>query len=81
MLSDFVIRDPYTYVQEGDITLDSFTIEKDKEFFIPLLKEILLINPDVKFLSAAWSAPGWMKKSNTLNGDEFDDRFENGACR
>jgi hypothetical protein len=77
MLSDFVIQEPYTYVDEGDVTLQSFSIEKDLDFFVPLLKEAMLIKKDIKFLAAAWSAPGWMKKENTLFGGEFDEAYVN----
>lgn len=75
MMSDFVSRPPYTYTDENDQDLASFSIDKDKEFVIPLLKEALAIKPGIKFMSAAWSAPGWMKRNNNLNGEEFDDRY------
>jgi glucosylceramidase len=59
MLSDFIISEPYTYVQEGDLNLDSFSIERDRGFFIPIIKAALAIKPDIKFIAVPWSAPGW----------------------
>lgn len=75
MMSDFVMQCPYTYVKEGDIELNSFNITKDKDFFIPLLKDILEIKPELKIMAAPWSAPGWMKKQNTLFGSDFDENY------
>ena len=52
----------YTYLSKSnDRDLESFSIEKDFEYFIPLLKEALLINPNLKFISAPWSAPADFK--------------------
>ena len=75
MMSDFVVQQPYTYVNEGDFNLESFSIEKDKEFFIPIIKEALQINPDLVLLAVPWSAPGWMKETNTLYGSSFKSSF------
>jgi glucosylceramidase len=35
---------------------------------IPLLKEILAINPNIKILGSPWSAPAWMKDNRSLIG-------------
>ena len=52
----------YTYLsKENDRELESFSIEKDFEYYIPLLKEALTINPNLKFISAPWSAPADFK--------------------
>ena len=52
----------YTYLsKENDRDLESFSIEKDFEYYIPLLKEALTINPNLKFISAPWSAPADFK--------------------
>jgi len=32
------------------------------------MKDILKINPRVKFLASPWSAPAWMKSSQSLVG-------------
>ena len=42
---------------QTDINLDNFTLNPDKTDLIPLLKEILLINPGIKILGAPWSPP------------------------
>ena len=56
--------------------MNSFSIAKDLDFFIPVLKDILSINSDIKVMAAPWSAPGWMKVQNTINGSEFDIGYD-----
>ena len=63
LLSDFMAEPPYTYSQKDDYSLGSFSIDKDREYFIPILKQALEINPALKFIATPWSAPGWMKVS------------------
>jgi glucosylceramidase len=48
---------------------------------IPVLKEILAINPHIKILGSPWSAPAWMKTNGDIRGGnlkpEFYDAFAN----
>ena len=47
---------------QTDENLEHFTIKYDKQELIPMLKEILKINPDAEIIAASWSAPapsGW----------------------
>ncbi|HCD52745.1 MAG TPA: glucosylceramidase [Balneolaceae bacterium] len=46
---------------QTDTDLSEFSIDPDKEYLIPILKEILQINPDIKIMGSPWSAPVWMK--------------------
>lgn len=61
----------------GDIELESFSIEKDEMYTIPILKEILRINPDIKIIGSPWSAPGWMKSGNTFGKMDLAGGFLN----
>ena len=69
--SDFATSE-YTYddVPDGqtDFNLKRFSIARDEEYIIPLLKQILAINPSLKIMASPWSAPAWMKESGRLNG-------------
>ena len=56
--SDFSEKS-YSYVSKKD--LSDFSIDKDKKYRIPMIKEILKINPNIKFLSSPWSPPKFMK--------------------
>ena len=46
---------------QTDVNLDHFSLDPDKADVIPLLKEILAINPSIKILGSPWSPPLWMK--------------------
>jgi glucosylceramidase len=54
---------------QTDINLVNFSLSKDTVDMIPLLKEILLINPNIKILGSPWSPPVWMKDNgNSMGG-------------
>jgi glucosylceramidase len=69
--SDFSLSD-YTYndLSAGatDRDLSQFSIRGDKEDVIPVLKAILAVAPDISIMASPWSAPAWMKTSQSLNG-------------
>ena len=70
--SDFNAREPYTYDDmppgEKDFDMTHFSIENDREFIIPCLRDIIRVNPQVKIMASPWSAPGWMKDIDRLYG-------------
>ncbi len=46
--------------------LEHFALHSDEtDYIIPILKEILAINPDLKIIAAPWTAPRWMKYDTT----------------
>jgi glucosylceramidase len=54
---------------QTDVNLTNFSLSKDTVDLIPLLKEILLINPNIKIMGSPWSAPVWMKtNANSVGG-------------
>ena len=53
---------------ETDSELKRFDLGQDRKDVIPVLKEILLIAPDIKILGSPWSAPAWMKTNNNVRG-------------
>ncbi len=62
--SDFVEGSHYSYAETlDDMDLSDFSIDRDRENIIPVLQDILAINPDLKIMGSPWSAPGWMKTS------------------
>ncbi|NDV78597.1 glycoside hydrolase family 30 beta sandwich domain-containing protein [Dysgonomonas sp. 511] len=63
--SDFSM-DLYTYCDKEGI--ENFAIpEIDKRDLLPVLKEILTINQNIKLIASPWSPPAWMKSSGKLN--------------
>ncbi|MCL2650144.1 MAG: glucan endo-1,6-beta-glucosidase [Candidatus Azobacteroides sp.] len=64
--SDFSIG-TYSYCDSGNI--NDFDIPyQDRKDLLPVLKEILQINPTIKILASPWSAPAWMKQNNNMFG-------------
>lgn len=65
----------YTYndmpAGQVDPTLATFSLAPDQAAgsgLIPLLKEILLINPSIKILGSPWTPPTWMKTNGNSKG-------------
>jgi glucosylceramidase len=53
---------------EPDPDLKKFSIDHDKEFYLPILREARKQNPDMFLFSSPWSPPGWMKPNNSMIG-------------
>jgi glucosylceramidase len=53
---------------QTDTGLIHFSLGQDSTELIPLLKQILAINPAIKIIAAPWSAPVWMKDSGSTVG-------------
>lgn len=53
---------------QTDPTLANFNLSKDTVNLIPLLKEIVAINPNIKILGSPWSPPVWMKDNTSSVG-------------
>ena len=53
---------------ETDVAMAKFTLDADRIDLIPVLKEILAINPAIKIMGSPWSAPTWMKTNNNSKG-------------
>ena len=58
----------------GDTSLTSFSISDDMTYRVPLIKEIIAINPSVNIIASLITPPGWMKTSasQTTNGGNID---------
>lgn len=53
---------------QTDPGLAKFSLEPDRAYLIPLLKQILAINPTLKILGSPWSPPTWMKTNGESKG-------------
>lgn len=52
-----------------DNLLENFALQSDEvNYVVPILKEILAINPDLKIMAAPWTCPRWMKVTNANSG-------------
>ena len=60
---------------EKDPTLQHFSIARDEEDVIPVLKEILAVNPGLKIMGSPWSAPAWMKDNENTKGGSLKPEY------
>jgi glucosylceramidase len=58
----------YAYTETADDTLlADFSIEKDKKFRIPFIKEAMKTSGNqITFFASPWSPPAWMKSNNHM---------------
>ncbi|MFZ2405175.1 MAG: glucosylceramidase, partial [Methylobacter sp.] len=56
---------------QSDSELVHFDIEAGDLEVIPLLREILAINPEIRIMATAWSAPAWMKTNENFRGGKL----------
>lgn len=45
---------------------------EEKNYVIPILKEILAINPNIKIMGSPWTPPKWMKVNNLTDLQPYD---------
>jgi glucosylceramidase len=71
----------YTYddmpAGQTDPDLKSFSLAPDNADVIPVLKEILAINPKIKILASPWTAPSWMKDNDDVKGGSLKKEYYN----
>jgi glucosylceramidase len=60
---------------QTDPTLANFNLSKDTVDVIPLLKEILAINPTIKIMGSPWSPPVWMKDNGSSVGGSLQPQY------
>ncbi|WP_283625004.1 glycoside hydrolase family 30 protein [Clostridium butyricum] len=64
---DFSLEN-YTYVEENDLTLNTFTLERDEKYVLPLVREVKEISEgDLTILASPWSPPSYMKTNGEMN--------------
>ncbi|AHW60617.1 glucosylceramidase [Draconibacterium orientale] len=74
-LNSFVFS--YNDLEDGevDLKLEKFNLSQDMYDVIPVVKEILAVNPDIKILASPWSAPTWMKTNNKVKGGKLKEEY------
>lgn len=55
---------------QTDTALALFSIQPEMTDLVPILKQILAINPSIKIIATPWTAPVWMKE-NTIGNNGF----------
>jgi glucosylceramidase len=59
-----------------DLELEKFDLGPDRKDVIPILKEILAVNPDIKLMASPWSPPSWMKDNKDTRGGSLLEEYE-----
>lgn len=57
---------------ETDFDLARFNLDAGDPDVIPIVQDILAINPAIKIIAAPWSAPAWMKTNGAFVGGELE---------
>ena len=80
-LSDHVFT--YNDLPEGktDPMLKQFSLAEEQKDLIPVLKQILAINPQINILGSPWTPPGWMKTNNDPKGGSLKPEFYDAYAR
>ncbi|GAB3913343.1 glucosylceramidase [Larkinella knui] len=66
---------------QTDPDLTQFSLEPDRQHLIPVLKQILAINPNLKILGSPWSPPTWMKTNGNSKGGRLKPEFYDAYAR
>jgi len=68
----------YTYVNENDASLASFSVAHDNEFRIPFIKQaIAAAGGKLTLYASPWSPPAWMKDNNDmLHGGKLLPKYD-----
>ena len=56
---------------KSDWELKNFSLAQDLHDVVPVMKEILDVNPGIEILASPWSAPTWMKTNNDVQGGKL----------
>lgn len=68
--SDFSLSEYTCWDKEGK---ENFALQfEEKQYILPVLKEILAINPSIKIMGSPWTPPKWMKVNNLTDLKPFD---------
>jgi glucosylceramidase len=58
----------YSEGEEEDPELKRFSIDHDREYILPILRDARKTNPDLWLLASPWSPPAWMKFNKSMLG-------------
>ena len=74
--SDFA-REEYCYVQKDDFDLKTFSVEKDEQYIIPFIKDVLNYTENTIYIYASpWSPPAFMKTVDTrFRGGKLKEEY------
>lgn len=60
---------------QTDVTLSNFSLSKDTVDLLPVLQQVLSINPNIKIMGSPWSPPVWMKDNGSSIGGSLQPQY------
>ncbi|HEY9125989.1 MAG TPA: glycoside hydrolase family 30 beta sandwich domain-containing protein, partial [Acidobacteriaceae bacterium] len=67
-------RNHYSYDEmpkgQRDPGLAHFSIDHDREYILPAMRQALALNPAISVMVTPWSPPGWMKTKDSMIGGQ-----------
>ena len=60
---------------DPDPDLTRFSIDHDRQYILPILREARQVNPALFLFSSPWSPPGWMKANRSMLGGCMQRRY------
>lgn len=67
-------RNHYSYDEmpkgERDPGLKHFSIDHDRAYILPAMRQALALNPSISVMVSPWSPPGWMKTKDSMIGGQ-----------
>ena len=60
-----------------DVRMKHFSVARDEDYMIPVLKRVISSRDDFFVFSSIWSCPGWMKDSGQMCGGSLLPAFAN----
>jgi glucosylceramidase len=74
-MNDHVFTYDDIAVGEIDPELRHFSLAEDQKVVIPVLREILAIQPHIRILASAWTPPVWMKDNGGFKGGSLKPEY------
>jgi glucosylceramidase len=74
-MNDHVFTYDDIAVGETDPGLRHFSLAEDQKVVIPVLREILAIQPHIRILASAWTPPVWMKDNGGFKGGSLKPEY------
>ena len=66
---------------QTDPTLQQFSLAPERADVIPAVKQALALNPQLQVMASPWSAPGWMKTTDSLVQGQLKPEFYGAFAR
>jgi glucosylceramidase len=60
---------------QTDEFMTQFSLQPERADLLPVLREIVAINPSIKILGSPWTAPSWMKTNNSPIGGSLKPQY------